>query len=202
MSSALCSEAHYTDEVFKEVHMEHGELASSELYECSFVRCSFVESVFRSCRFVNCAFRHCDLSLVQVPESTFSSTRFENSKVIGVNWSRAAWPTPVLGNPISFFKSAISHSTFMALSLRGIQIQDCVALDVDFREADLAGADFSGTDLSQSIFGNTNLSEADFSRARNYSIDPGRNVLKGAKFSLPGAMSLLYSMDIVLVDED
>lgn len=202
MSSTICTEAHYADQVFKKVHVEHGQVASSEFYDCSFVRCSFVECVFRHCRFVNCAFQHCDLSLVRVPESTFSSTRFENSKVIGVNWSQAAWPTPVLGNPIGFFKSAISHSTFFALSLRGIQIQDCVALDVDFREADLAGADFSGTDLSQSIFGNTNLSEADFSRARNYSIDPGRNFVKEAKFSLPEAMSLLYSMDIVLVDED
>ena len=77
---------------------------------------------------------------------------------------------------------------------------DCVAVDVDFREADLSQADFAGSDLSESLFVNTDLSEADLSRARNYLIDPGQNVLKGARFSMPEAMSLLYNMDIILTD--
>jgi len=51
------------------------------------------------------------------------------------------------------------------------------------------------------MFGNTNLTEADLSRARNYHIDPGQNVLRQARFSLPEAKSLLYSMDIVLVED-
>jgi fluoroquinolone resistance protein len=201
LSSTVFSHADYADQTFREVHVEHGEIVSSEFYDCVFVRCSFVESVFRKCGFVNCAFRECDLSLVQVPESRFSSSRFENTKVIGVNWTEADWATTGLGDPMGFLKCAISHSTFIALRLKGIQIRDCVAVDVDFREADLAQADFGGTDLSKSMFGKTDLSEADLSRARNYSIDPGRNVLKGAKFSLPEAMSLLHSMDIVLVEE-
>ena len=201
MSSLLCTRTHYADQVFKDVDLERDQLVSSEFYDCVFVRCSFVESVFRNCRFVNCAFQQCDLSLVQVPESTFSATRFENSKVIGVNWTQANWSATGLGNPLGFFKSAISHSTFIGLGLRGIQIRDCVAVDVDFREADLSQADFVGTDLSQSMFGHTNLAGADLSRARNYHIDPGRNVLRQARFSLPEAMSLLYSLDIVLVEE-
>jgi fluoroquinolone resistance protein len=202
LGSRIDTQAHYADQIFREVHLERGQLVSSEFYDCVFVRCSFVESVFRNCRFVNCAFQRCDLSLVQVPGSTFSSTRFEDSKAIGVNWTQADWPTTGLGNPVGFFKSTISHSTFIGLRLRGIQIRDCVAVDVDFREADLSHADFAGTDLSRSMFGNTNLAEADLSRARNYRIDPAQNVLRQAKFSLPEAMSLLYSMDIVLVEED
>ena len=71
---------------------------------------------------------------------------------------------------------------------------------MDFREADLTNADFSGSDLGQSLFLNTNLSEADLSTARNYHIAPEHNVLKGARFSLPEAMSLLFNMDIVLVE--
>jgi fluoroquinolone resistance protein len=74
-------------------------------------------------------------------------------------------------------------------------------MDVDFREADLRQADFGGTDLSQSLFGNTDLAEADLSRARNYRIDPAHNSLRQARFSLPEAMSLLHSMDIVLVED-
>lgn len=201
-NSSVSSQAHYVDQVFKDEQLEHAELVSSEFYDCVFIGCSFVETAFRSCRFVDCAFLECDLSMIQVPNSTFTSTGFERSKVIGINWTEAHWPKTGLANPIGFFKCSISHSTFIGLKLEGIQTRDCVATDVDFREADLCKADFGGSDLSQSMFGNTNLSEADLSRARNYYIDPGQNVLRQARFSLPEAMSLLYSLDIVLVEED
>jgi fluoroquinolone resistance protein len=201
LSSAISSHTQYAERTFKDLRAEHVDLDGSEFHECVFFRSSFVETVFQRCRFVECAFRECDLSLIQVPGSRFTTTRFEDCKVVGVNWAEAEWPEARLANPIGFFRSAISHSTFIGLSLRGIQIVDCVAMDVDFREADLGQADFGGTDLSQSLFGNTDLAEADLSRARNYRIDPAHNSLWQARFSLPEAMSLLHSMDIVLVED-
>ena len=201
LSLPLGSHSHHADQTFRSVQLEQAEIVSTEFYDCTFVRCRFVESVFRYCRFVNCVFQRCDLSLVQVPESTFSSTRFEDSHVIGVNWTMARWPAGSLGEPLVFLKSALNHCTFIGLDLSGIEIRDCVATDVDFREADLARADFSGTDLAQSLFAHTNLTEADLSRATNYHIDPAQNILTQARFSLPEAMSLLVNMDIVLVED-
>jgi fluoroquinolone resistance protein len=202
LDSSIDSQHDYTDQTFKEVRLDGEQLASSEFYDCTFVRCSFAGYTFRNCRFVNCTFQHCDLSLIQVPESTFSGTRFEDSKVVGVDWTQADWTAVGLGDPIGFFKCAISHSTFIGLSLKALQVKECIATDVDFREADLTKADFAGTDLSESLFSKTNLTEADLSSARNYHIPPERNVLKQAKFSLPEAMALLYGMDIVLVEEE
>ena len=197
----LYTETDYTDQVFREVHLEQAHLVSNEFHDCVFDRCSFVETTFRSCRFVNCIFLHCDLSLVQVPNCSFAATRFESSKVIGVNWTKAHWPATRLWGSICFSKCAISHSTFIGLNLRRIQIQDCVAVNVDFRETDLSQADLAGTDLSDSLFLTTDLTEADLSRAYNYRIDPSQNTVKKAKFSLPEAISLLYSLDIVLIEE-
>jgi uncharacterized protein YjbI with pentapeptide repeats len=137
-----------------------------------------------------------------VPGSAFSVTRFEDSKVIGVDWTRADWAATRLGDPIGFSRCAINHSTFIGLRLPGIQITGCSAVNVDFREADLSKANFAGTDLSDSLFSNTNLTEADLSCARNYRIAPGQNTLKQAKFSFPEAISLLYSLDIVLTEDD
>lgn len=191
----------YSDQVFNELHLGQAHLDSNEFHDCIFVRCNFVETTFRNCRFINCVFQHCDLSLVQVPDSSFAATRFENSKVIGVNWAKAHWPEARLWDSLCFSKCAISHSTFIGLNLRRIQIQDCLATNVDFRETDLYQADFSGTDLSDSLFLNTDLTEADLSDAHNYQMDPRQNVIKKTKFSLPEAMSLLYSMDIILIDE-
>jgi len=201
LDHTISSNTEYSDLVFNNLHLQSERILSSQFFDCVFSDCAFAESVFQKCRFVNCAFQGCDLSLAQVPESIFFTTRFEDSKIIGVNWAQADWPGSGLGKPITFIKSAISHCTFIGLSLKGIQIKDSIAIDVDFREADLSRADFSGTDLSESMFKDTNLTESDLSQARNYDIDPGQNVLQGAKFSLPEAMSLLYSMDIILIDE-
>jgi len=198
VTALISSEKRYNDQEFKELNLDGTKINSSEFIDCEFINCSFVESEFKQCRFVNCDFKYCDLSLSKVPGSLFNYTCFENSKIIGVNWAQADWPISDLGQPISFLKSAINHSTFIGLSLKSIQIIDCAAVDVDFREADLSKSDFSGSDLSESLFIHTNLSEANLSQARNYLIDPGLNDLKKAKFSLPEAMSLLYNMDIIL----
>lgn len=202
LSLVIQPQTHYTGQVFKEAHLEQPQLTSSEFYDCTFIRCSFTESVFNNCRFVNCTFKHCDLSLLQVLNSAFSATKMEESKIIGVDWTHADWSSTMLADPIGFFKCDISHSTFIGLSLKSVQIIDCVAKDVDFRETDLSQAVFTGTDLSESLFSKTNLTEADLSRSRNYHIDPGQNILKRAKFSMPEAMSLLYSLDIVLIEGD
>jgi fluoroquinolone resistance protein len=202
LDSSIDSQSDYTDRTFKEVRLDGERLVSSEFYDCTFARCSFAGSTFRACRFVNCTFRQCDLSLIQVPDSAFSGTRFEDSKVVGVDWTQADWTAIGLGDPIGFSKCAISHSTFIGLSLKEIQIKACIATDVDLREADLTKADFAGSDLSESLFGRTNLTEADLSSARNYHISPEQNVLRQAKFSLPEALALLYSMDIVLIEEE
>lgn len=200
MTTSNFSRRRYNDTSFRDLVLDGVQITSIEFFDCVFKDCSFVDSVFKKCRFVNCDFQRCDLSLTKVPENIFSSTRFENSKIIGVNWTQAEWPAAILGKPIRFYKSTLNHSTFIGLSLVGIQVKDCVVVDVDFREADLSKADFSGSDLSESLFIHTNLSGANLSQARNYFIDPGLNELKGAKFSLPEAMSLLYNMDIILTD--
>jgi uncharacterized protein YjbI with pentapeptide repeats len=74
---------------------------------------TFTGAIFHNCRFVNCTFQECDLSLLQVPVSTLSNTRFEDSQVIGVDWTKADWTTPRLGNPIGFAKCSINHSTYI-----------------------------------------------------------------------------------------
>jgi len=197
----LSDQGHYHDQRFRELDLAGRRLVGSAFHDCQFEACAFAESIFQGCRFVGCSFKECDLSLVQVPGSAFSASRFLDSRVIGVDWTQANWSGVSLGQPIAFERCALSHSTFIGLSLPGLQVKDCVAADVDFRETDLSKADFSGSDLNQSLFANTNLSQADLSTARNYHIVPEQNVLKGARFTLPEAMSLLFNMDIVLEEK-
>ncbi len=194
------SNSQYSDRTFEGANLNANRLTSSQFYDCTFSHCSFVETVFLDCRFVGCKFQDCDLSLLQVPGSSFSGTLFEDSKLIGINWTHGNWGNNLLQEPLVSIRCVLNHSTFIGLPLKGTQIKDCIARDIDFRETDLNQADFEGTDLAESLFSQTNLTQADLSRARNYTISPEENTLKGARFSLPEAMSLLYSLDIVLTN--
>jgi uncharacterized protein YjbI with pentapeptide repeats len=95
----------------------------------------------------------------------------------------------------------LNYSAFIGLKLEKIRIKDCISREVDFSDANLEQADFGGTELENAIFRNSNLAGANFVGAKNYFISPQNNRLKGAKFSLPEAMSLLYGLEIVLEKE-
>jgi fluoroquinolone resistance protein len=198
MSVLFDAETEYADRTFEGLVVSEDEVALKSFYDCTFVACSFNGTCFRGCKFYSCTFKKCDIRLVQLPDCSFSDTRFEDSSVVGVNWTEAAWPRRGFMCPISFVRCAISHSTFIGLALKEIVIRECIARDVDFREADLTQADLTQTDLADSLFIETNLTEANFTQARNYTINASLNVLKKTRFSLPEAMSLLYGLDIIL----
>lgn len=194
------SDSDYTEKTFKDIDMVQKIIKSVTFQDCIFDHCAFTESVFQNCRFINCIFKQCDLSLIQIHNSSVAGARFADSKIIGLNWAQAHWQDKGIWKPIEFKKCALSHSTFLGLDLPGIKMVRCEAVNVDFREADLSQADFAFTDLKDSLFLSTNLSGADLRYARNYTIDPSQNTIKGAKFSLPEVMSLLYSMDIQIIE--
>jgi len=196
----LLTETDYTEQVFKDLDLSHREIVSKEFEDCTFERCDFSETIFKKCRFLNCTFTHCDLSLIKIKYSSFVNTVFKHSKIIGVNWSEALYKEKDLYSPVKFFNCVISHSTFIGLKLQKIHIKECVAKDVDFRDSDLSGSDMSHSDFSDSLFVKTLLGKSDFTGSTNYNINATLNDIKKAKFSLPEAVSLLYGLDIILVE--
>lgn len=194
------SQTAYEGRAFRGLDLRGREIRAVEFDGCTFTGCSFLETAFTECRFVDCEFAGCDLSLCQVGACSFVNVRFADSQLVGINWTLASWPRHGLLRSIGFANCALNHSTFIGLSLREITVRDCIAHDVDFAEADLGRADCTGTDFADSRFLHTDLTEADFSGATNYAIAANLNVLKKAKFALPEAMSLLYSLDIILTE--
>jgi fluoroquinolone resistance protein len=195
------SPSEYEDQTFDGLVVGGQEIHKKTFAGCTFTRCALPETTFKSSRFRDCTFTDCDLSLIHVPGSSFRDVKFEQSKLLGINWSEAAWAKEGLLNSIDFFDCVINYSTFVGLGLKGIHITRCVAKGVNFAETDLTEADCTRTDFSESRFLNTNLTEADFTGATHYAINATTNTLSKTKFSLPEAMSLLYSLDIVLADE-
>lgn len=139
--------------------------------------------------------------MIQVDRSVFKNARFRDCRLMGINWTKASWgkrEIAQLVKAVDFQGCMMNYSSFLGLNLQGVNFVGCTLLEVDFSEIDLRKADFSDSDLERAIFRNSDIREADFSKARNYTLSPQLNKIKGAKFSLPEAMSLLYSMDIDL----
>lgn len=192
------SDAEYIEQTFRQISLEREMVQFTDFEDCVFDSCSFMETCFRKCRFLNCTFSACNLNLIQVDDSTFSRVNFENSKLVGINWTVAKWPQKGMLNSIEFADSVLNHATFIGLGLQKTRIIRCQARDVDFSDANMMLADLSDSDFEKSRFINTNLTQADLRGAKNYQISPQLNRLKQARFSLPEAMSLLYSLDILL----
>jgi len=68
--------------------------------------------------------------------------------------------------------------------------------EADFSECDLTGSIFDNCDLAGATFDNTIIEKVDFRTSYNYSIDPERNKIKKARFSLLGVSGLLDKYDI------
>ena len=200
MSNKDLALSEYEEQTFEGLTLHEGEVAARSFHACVFHCCSFVQTAFRDCRFIDCTFIDCDLSLCRVEGCTFATTRFRQSQLMPINWTEASWPRRGLFRSIDFNDCVLNHSTFIGLGLRGITLTSCLARDVDFAETDLLRADCTHSDFSDSRFLHTNLTEADFTGATGYAIDAGLNVLKKTRFSLPEAMSLLCSLDIVLTE--
>lgn len=177
-------------------------LTGIEYNDCTFSQCVFQEVAFRDCKFHRCVFKKCDLSLAKFDGTLFTETKFEDCKLLGINWTVSAWGKSKVAamKPVDFTGCALNYNVFMGMSLRRVVMTKCTALDVGFEDANLSEADCRETDFAGSRFVRTDLTGADFRRARNYSISPATSKIKGAKFSLPEAMSLLDGLGIVLED--
>ncbi|MDD2806873.1 MAG: pentapeptide repeat-containing protein [Elusimicrobiales bacterium] len=193
------TEKEHSERVFDKLQLKGARIESRVFYACSFRNCDFTGASFRFCKFRDCSFESCNLSLVKVGASVFDGSSFRNSKLAGVNWTEAEWPKITLSGPPGFFSCVLTDCSFLGLPLAGASIKDCLAKEADFREAVLSKADLAGTDFTGALFGGTDLGGANLAGARNYAINAKENKVKGARFSLPEAMSLLYCLDIKII---
>ncbi len=167
---------------------------------CLFQQCNFSDARFYKCKFVDCEFSASNLSNAKLDYSRWIDVNFKESKLVGVDWTKADWPRFNLSASISFSECIISDSSFYGLSLSEMELTHCKVHDVDFRNANFSKSSFIYSDFTNSLFMKTNLQEVDFSEAENYDINIFNNDIKFAKFSRMEAVRLLHCLEIELVD--
>lgn len=123
----------------------------------------------------------------------FVDVTFKESKIVGVDWAGLRAPSR-----FNFYDCILHNNIFLKLNLNGIEIKNCQVRDADFSESNLTKALLTHCDFHGTRFQMTNLTQADLSDSINYTINPNSARLKKTIFTMPEAISLLKSFDIII----
>jgi uncharacterized protein YjbI with pentapeptide repeats len=179
---------------FEGINFNTTVLINAEYENCVFTNCIFSNLDLSKFSFSACEFRGCNLSLATLTGTGFQDIIFKDCKLLGLHFDHCS----EFRFNVEFDHCILNMSSFYKRKLKKQRFKDSSLQDVDFTEADLTSAVFDHCDLAKASFDNTILEKADFRTAFNYSIIPGRNKLKKAKFSLPAVIGLLDNYDIVI----
>ena len=198
--SQIKNNEEYFERSFRKLAFSNEGLRDTTFEECQFIDCDFSQTNFENCKFINCEFLRSNLSLVKLTNSKLFGVSFAESKLIGIDWTKAAWASYHVDFELKFYDCIMNDSSFFGLTLNALVLNNCKLHDVDFREGDFSQSLMNCCDFQFSQFLRTNVSYVDFSHSSSYVIDIFENQVKGAKFSRFEALGLLETLDIELVD--
>jgi uncharacterized protein YjbI with pentapeptide repeats len=122
----------------------------------------------------------------------FQEVQFRSCKLLGLDFAQA---NP-FGFSCRFADCLLNHTSFYRVKLNNSEFNNCQLEGADFTEAEMKGTAVINCNLHNAVFSNTNLEKSDFRQSVNYSIDAENNRIKGARFSLPEVLGLLYKYQI------
>lgn len=186
------TKAYIHDSSFEQVDYTTQPLVEGEYENCVFKNCNFHEQNLSEFQFIDCQFIDCDLSLAKLNGTTFREVDFNNCKLLGLLFTDCH----PFGLSFSFRHCILNYSSFYNLKIRKTTFDHSQFEEVDFTESDLTASKFIECNLNRSTFDHTILEKVDFRTSHYYSIDPERNRIRKAKFSIPDIVGLLDKYDI------
>lgn len=191
---AFNMEYHYR-KTFTGQSFETEALNFSDYEDCHFIACDLSACHFTAVAFIACTFEDC----------RFLGTKFNHSSLRTVHFLRCHFQdvTLVMTNKllfgVSFSGCTLDFCKFYTMKLKGTRFNDCRLLAADFMKADLREVIFERCDLYRAEFDQANAAKADFSSSFNFSIDPERCNLTGARFSRKNLAGLLHKHQITVL---
>ena len=190
----------HRDVTFEGLDLAQETIEGAYFEDCTFVDCVLPGLVLEDCELTGCRIEGGDLSLLRPVATRFSEVTFHRAKLLGVDWTLAAWPRLSVSGLVAFAHCTLDDSSFMGLRLPEVAFHHCSLVDVDLSECDLSRATFVGSRLDRAHFGRTDLRGAHLEGATGYRIDVRSNQVGGATASLPDAASFLGQLGLVLVE--
>ncbi len=180
------------EQIFSKQNYTEKPLATGEYEYCSFINCDFSNSDLSDVKFLECRFEGCNLSMAKMRKTSMRDIHFNACKMLGFRFDECH----PFGFSVSFDNCVLNHSSFYGVKLMKTSVKQCSLHEVDFTGANLTASLFSKCDFARSVFNNTILEKADLRTSYNYAIDPEKNRIKKAKFSIHGIAGLLHKYDI------
>ncbi len=169
-------------------------LPQGEYENCTFTECDFSRYDFSGYVFADCRFAGCDLSLARLTGTALREVHFKACKMLGLHFEDC---NP-LGLEAGFEACVMDNCTFYEVKMPKTVFRDTRLREADFTAADLTGATFAGCDFLGATFDRTILEKADLRTSVHHSIDPARNRIRKARFSLSQLPGLLEAWDITV----
>lgn len=171
-----------------------------EWEDCVFTGCDFSQAQFVGCRILDCRFINCNFSLARFDRSRLYQVSFTDSKLLGIDWTKALWSTNGVAPELNFVRCNLSDSSFFGLFLQHSRITECRIHGCDFRNADLRHSHIKSSDLAETSLAHANLDSVDFTGSQNIVLEPGLNNLQGTKLPSFEALALVQRHGVILVD--
>lgn len=188
--------AYILQQKFTEVQYGRDALNLHEFENCTFERCDFSACNFIGVTFIDCTFKDCTFTGAKINHVAFRTVHFEHCLMQDINFSMC----DKLIFEMHFTHCILDFSKFYTLKVRRMSFTDCSMIAVDFMKADLTEAIFDRCDLYKAVFSNTILEKSDLRTAVNFSIDPEKNKIKKAMFTVQNVKGLLDKYGIVVLD--
>ncbi len=186
------NDAFFQDQLFEQKDFTDQHLPEGEYEACTFQQCIFSGLLLGKYQFSDCRFEACDLSMVHFHQTSLQEIEFLDCKMIGCHLEDV---NSVLLS-FSMKNCLLDFAFFEGLRLPETTFENCKMEGTNFAQAKLQGAVFKNCLLDHAIFENTDLQNCDFRTARNVEIDPEKNQIKGAAFSLHSLPGLLRKYEL------
>jgi fluoroquinolone resistance protein len=180
------------DKIFDKNDFTKLPLSKGEYENCTFKHCNFTENDLSDFKFMDCEFIGCNLSLAKMHRAALQGIKFKDCKMLGLRFDTCA----DFNLSFSFDNCTLNHSSFYKIKIKKTVFKNSQLQETDFTECDVTGSLFDNCDLTNATFAFTILEKADLRTSYNYSIDPEKNRVKKARFSLQGVTGLLDKYDI------
>ncbi len=181
----------YFEEITFNKNHHPDSLLGSEFIDCTFHGLDLTEEDLSHSKFIDCRFESINLSNAKLLSCTFRDCSFVNCKLIGVNWSNT-----YAISLIKFSSSVLDFSIFNELNMSNSHFDKCKMHEIDFFGTNLKGSEFLECDLLKTSFNEANLANSDLRGSIQYCIDHKFTNIKGAKLSLPEALTLFKSLEV------
>ncbi|MCB0765452.1 MAG: pentapeptide repeat-containing protein [Flavobacteriales bacterium] len=182
------------DRTFTQADVKDVPLTGKVFEACTFDRCDLSGKDLRKCKFIGCTFTGCDLSMAKLGGVSLQQVVLKECKLLGIDFSVCS----EMLFSVEFEQCVLDHSVFAERKMPKTLAVRCSMKGVDFSGADLREARFGQCDLLDAVFDRTDLRQADLTSAFNFTIDPTTNRMRGARFSVEGALGLLGGFGVVV----